>query len=136
VLAASIAPQSARLPILLIPLARVAHKPGNLSFSPFGLFLNTFRCVLSGQRSSTHLCRSSQRRHPQLYVDGSPVATAQQYSQQAIQLANSPVEQPPPPMPPDSGQQAEWLPLGVWALAQEKNGDAYMFFQISNAAIS
>ena len=67
----------------------------------------------------------------EVYVDGSPVATAQQYSQQAIQLANSPAEQPPPPMPPDSGQQAEWLPLGVWALAQEKNGDAYMFFQIS-----
>ena len=67
----------------------------------------------------------------EVYVDGKPVATAQQYSQQAIELANSPAEQPPPPMPPESGQQADWLPLGVWALAQEKNGDAYMFFQIS-----
>ena len=42
-----------------------------------------------------------------------------------------PAEQPPPPRRPSTGQQPEWLPLGVWALAQEKNGDAYMFFQLS-----
>jgi hypothetical protein len=67
----------------------------------------------------------------EVYVDGTPVATAEQYSQQAIALANSPAEQPPPPAPPDPGQQAEWLPLGVWALTQEEKGDAYMFLQIS-----
>ena len=66
----------------------------------------------------------------EVYVDGKPAATAKEYSQQAIALANSPAEQPPPPAPPEPGQQAEWLPLGVWALAQEEKGDAYMFFQI------
>jgi hypothetical protein len=34
-------------------------------------------------------------------------------------------------MPPAEGQQAEYLPLGVWAFVQEEKGDAYMFFQIS-----
>ena len=67
----------------------------------------------------------------EVYVDGQPAATAQEYSQQAIALANTPAEQPPPPAPPEPGQQAEWLPMGVWALAQEEKGDAYMFFQIS-----
>jgi hypothetical protein len=67
----------------------------------------------------------------EVYVDGKPTATAKEYSQQAIALANQPSAQPPPPAPPEPGQQAEWLPLGVWALAQEEKGDAYMFFQIS-----
>ena len=34
-------------------------------------------------------------------------------------------------MPPEDGKQAEYLPLGVWAMVQEEKGDAYMFFQIS-----
>jgi hypothetical protein len=46
-------------------------------------------------------------------------------------LANTSKEQPPAPMPPAEGQQAEYLPLGVWAFVQEEKGDAYMFFQIS-----
>jgi hypothetical protein len=67
----------------------------------------------------------------EVYVDGKPTATAKEYSQQAIALANTPAEQPPAPAPPEPGQPAEWLPLGVWALAQEEKGDAYMFFQLS-----
>ena len=67
----------------------------------------------------------------EVYVDGKPTATAKEYSQQAIALANQPSAQPPPPAPPEPGQQADWLPLGVWALAQEEKGDAYMFFQLS-----
>jgi len=67
----------------------------------------------------------------EVYLDGKPAATAQEYSQQAIALANTPSEQPPPPAPPEPGQPAEWLPMGVWALAQEEKGDACMFFQIS-----
>jgi len=67
----------------------------------------------------------------EVYVDGRPTATAQQYTQQAIALANQPATQPPPPAPPAPGQEPEWLPMGVWALAQEEKGDAYMFFQIS-----
>jgi hypothetical protein len=67
----------------------------------------------------------------EVYVDGKPRATAKEYSRQAIALANTPTEQPPPPTPPQQGQQPDWLPLGVWALAQEEKGDAYMFFQLS-----
>ena len=66
-----------------------------------------------------------------VYVDGKETATAEEYSQQAIALANEPAAQPAPPMPTGPGQQPEWLPLGVWALTQEEKGDAYMFFQLS-----
>jgi hypothetical protein len=67
----------------------------------------------------------------EVYVDGNRTASAQEYAQQAIALANEPAAQPPAPVPPEAGQQPEWLPLGVWALAQEEKGDAYMFFQLS-----
>ncbi len=67
----------------------------------------------------------------EVYVDGTPTATATEYAQQAIALASEPAAQPPPPMPPAPGQQPDWLPLGVWAMAQEEKGDAYMFFQLS-----
>ena len=33
--------------------------------------------------------------------------------------------------PAKLSQQPEWLPLGVWALAQEEKGEAYIFFQLS-----
>jgi hypothetical protein len=66
-----------------------------------------------------------------VYVDGKQTASETEYTQQAIALANEPATQPPAPAPPAQGQQPEWLPLGVWALAQEEKGDAYMFFQIS-----
>jgi hypothetical protein len=66
-----------------------------------------------------------------VYVDGQRTASTKEYAQQAIALANEPAAEPPPPAPPESGQQPDWLPLGVWALAQEEKGDAYMFFQLS-----
>jgi hypothetical protein len=66
-----------------------------------------------------------------VYADGKRVASAKEYSQQAITLANSSKEQPSAPMPPEDGKQAEYLPLGVWAMVQEEKGDTYMFFQIS-----
>ena len=66
-----------------------------------------------------------------VYVNGKRAASAKEYSQQAIDLANTSEEQPPAPMLPESGKQAEYLPLGVWAFAQEEKGDAYLFFQIS-----
>jgi hypothetical protein len=39
----------------------------------------------------------------------------------------------PPPTPPEGGDEAagEWLPLGVWGLAQEEKGDPVMFLQLS-----
>jgi len=67
----------------------------------------------------------------EVYVDGKQAASATEYAQQAIALANEPVAQPPAPAPPAPGKQPDWLPLGVWALAQEEKGDAYMFFQLS-----
>ena len=47
-----------------------------------------------------------------------------------IELAEN-VEQPPPPAPAEEGKPAEWMPLGVFALAQEEKGEPVMFFQIS-----
>jgi hypothetical protein len=66
-----------------------------------------------------------------VYVDGKRTASAKEYSQQAIALANEPATEPPAPTPAKPGQQPEWLLFGVFALAQEEKGDAYMFFQIS-----
>jgi hypothetical protein len=76
-----------------------------------------------------------------VYVDNQPVPAAQ-YTQPMIDLAVN-VEQPPPPTPPTGQAGAspaaqpaaapaeEWMPLGVFALAQEERGDPIMFFQIS-----
>lgn len=74
-----------------------------------------------------------------VYVDNQPVP-ASQYSEPMIDMAAN-VEQPPPPLPPPAPATqtaqpaaepvAEWLPLGVFALAQEEKGDPIMFFQIS-----
>ncbi len=50
-----------------------------------------------------------------VYVDNKPVPAAT-YTQPIVNLAVN-VEQPPPPTPPEEGQPAEWLPLGVFALA-------------------
>lgn len=65
-----------------------------------------------------------------VYVDNKPVP-AEKYNEPIVELATT-VAQPPPPMPPaEEGMPAEWMPLGVFALAQEKQGDPVMFFQIS-----
>lgn len=77
-----------------------------------------------------------------VYVDNQPIP-ASEYSQPMIDMATS-VPLPPPPMPPAPPANAqpataqpatqaiqEWLPLGVYALAQEEKGDPVMFFQIS-----
>src|SRR4029453_13224392 len=65
-----------------------------------------------------------------VYVDDKPVPV-QQYSGPLLEGAAS-VEQPPPPLPPsDPKQPGEWMPLGVFALAQEERGDPVMFFQLS-----
>jgi hypothetical protein len=66
-----------------------------------------------------------------VYVDGKQTASATEYARLAIALANEPAGQPPAPAPPAPGKEPDWLPLGVWALAQEEKGDAYMFFQLS-----
>ena len=53
-----------------------------------------------------------------VYVDNKPVP-AEKYDEPIVNLAVN-AEQPPPPIPPEEGQPAEWMPLGVFALAQEK----------------
>ena len=65
-----------------------------------------------------------------VYVDNKPVP-AKTYDEPIIELATT-VEQPPPPLPPAAEDKpADWMPLGVFALAQEEKGDPVMFFQIS-----
>lgn len=65
-----------------------------------------------------------------VYVDNKPVP-AEVYDAPIKALATN-VEPQPPPLPPEEeGKPAEWLPLGVFALAQEEKGDPVMFFQIS-----
>jgi hypothetical protein len=70
----------------------------------------------------------------QVYQNGQRPVPAEAYNEQAIDLAAT-VEQPPPPEPTAGGASAspaeEWMPLGVFALAQEEKGDPIMFFQIS-----
>jgi hypothetical protein len=71
----------------------------------------------------------------QVYMNGQPVATSDQYAQQAMQIASAPV--PPPPdiapaegspadVPPTPEQEAtmeeyakDWMPLGVFTVARE-----------------
>lgn len=64
-----------------------------------------------------------------VYVDNKEVP-AEAYNEPVRELATA-VEQPPPPFPPADEKASEWLPLGVFALAQEEKGDPVMFFQIS-----
>ncbi|MDR3405004.1 MAG: mu-protocadherin-cell-suface protein [Chthoniobacter sp.] len=64
-----------------------------------------------------------------VYVDNQPIPAAQ-YTEPIVNLAVN-AELPPPPTPPAEGQQPEWLPLGVFALAQEEKGDPIMFIQLS-----
>lgn len=64
------------------------------------------------------------------YVNNQPVPT-EQYAGPLVESAAT-VEQPPPPLPPaDPKQPGDWMPLGVFALAQEERGDPVMFFQLS-----
>jgi hypothetical protein len=65
-----------------------------------------------------------------VYVDNQPFP-AEQYDKPILEAAAN-VKQPPPPLPPsDPNQPTEWMPLGVFALAQEDKGDPVMFFQLS-----
>jgi hypothetical protein len=65
------------------------------------------------------------------YVDGEPQGTATEARQEAIVLATPEVAEVPVPEPAAEGQQEEWMPLGVWALTQQEQGDATMFMQLS-----
>jgi len=64
-----------------------------------------------------------------VYVDNQPIPAAQ-YTQPIMEMAAT-VEQAPPPLPPAAEPAVEWMPLGVFALAQEERGQPIMFFQLS-----
>ncbi len=65
-----------------------------------------------------------------VYVDDQSFP-ADEYDEPILEAAAK-VKQPPPPLPPsDPNQPSEWMPLGVFALAQEDRGDPVMFFQLS-----
>jgi hypothetical protein len=64
-------------------------------------------------------------------VDGQDDGSAADARAQAIALASPQVDDVPVPEPAPEGQPAQWLPLGAWALTQQEQGDATLFFQIS-----
>ncbi len=65
----------------------------------------------------------------QVYIEGKNVGNAQDYRAEAIALGH-PTQDPPPPVPA-SEDDGTIIPLGVWALVQQQQGDAVMFFQLS-----
>jgi hypothetical protein len=67
----------------------------------------------------------------QVYMDGEDRESAADYAQETAPFA-APAEAPDAPGPPVVlNEPAEWKPFGVFALTQEQNGDAIMFFQLS-----
>ena len=65
------------------------------------------------------------------FVDGQPVSSATEAGEAASKLANPEVAETPVPEPAMEGQPEEWLPVSVWALTQQEQGDATMFVQLS-----
>jgi hypothetical protein len=59
----------------------------------------------------------------QVYSDGTPVATAEEYYQQATSLAKS--------APPAQESETEWLPLGVFAISRQKATDSNVLLQLA-----
>lgn len=65
------------------------------------------------------------------YVNGQEQGSAVDARLAAAELATPVVEEIPVPEPAPEGEPQEWMPLGVWALTQQEQGDANMFFQLS-----
>ena len=59
----------------------------------------------------------------QVYMDGKPVAAADEYYQQANNLAKS--------APPAQESEAEWLPLGIFAISKDQATDSNMVLQLA-----
>ena len=58
-----------------------------------------------------------------VYQDGEQVASAEEYAQQAQQIAETPVDVDP--------EQAEWMPLGTFAMVREKDTEPIMYLQLA-----
>lgn len=67
-----------------------------------------------------------------IIMNGREAGSATDHRRQTIALATPPVTTYPVPEPAQEGQPETWLPLGVWALTQQEEGDAVMFFQLSS----
>jgi hypothetical protein len=67
----------------------------------------------------------------EVYVDGQNAGSSADYAQDAAALANAPGSAELPAPPPMAESAPDWQPFGVFALAQERSGDATMFFQLS-----
>jgi len=61
-----------------------------------------------------------------VYIDNEPYCTADQYYQQAVNIAAS-----EPEMAPEEAEKVEWLPLGVFALTQEGVNTTTMYLQLA-----
>jgi hypothetical protein len=59
----------------------------------------------------------------QVYMNGKPVAAADEYYQQATTLAKS--------APPAQESETEWLPLGVFAISKDQASDSNMVLQLA-----
>jgi len=80
-----------------------------------------------------------------IYINGQSAGNATNYRTETIALANPDVSEVPVPTPPPTTTdtapatganevaepQGDWLPVGVWALTQQEQGDATMFFQLA-----
>jgi hypothetical protein len=77
-----------------------------------------------------------------VYVDGKPAGSEEQYASQAIQYANVAVPAPPAISEPGSETPEEdaamqkfadnWMPLGIWAVAREKDdGEPSHYLQLA-----
>jgi hypothetical protein len=64
-----------------------------------------------------------------VYIDNQPYPIAE-YSEPIVEIAAT-IEQPPPPVPAEAGKPEEWMPLGVFALVEEEEGDPNLIFQLS-----
>ena len=59
----------------------------------------------------------------QVYMNGKPVASAEEYYQQASDLATS--------APPAQASETEWLPLGVFAVSRDQATDSNVLLQLA-----
>ncbi|MBX7074467.1 MAG: protocadherin, partial [Pirellulales bacterium] len=65
----------------------------------------------------------------QVLDNGQPIATADEYYQQASDLAQSPANEPQPADQPAAGD--EWTPLGVFSLVQGEQTNSSALFQLA-----
>ena len=64
-------------------------------------------------------------------INGQASGSATEARRAVAELATPAVAEIPVPEPAEEGQAETWLPLGVWALTQQEQGDATMFMQLS-----